>query len=48
MTQAVQAMVGTVVNSIVAVGALTHELLHSLCNLEATQMNMQQSLIEEF
>ena len=30
------------------VGALTHcALLHSICDLKATQMNMQFSLIEE-
>ena len=40
--------VPTVVGSIVVVGVLTHcALLHSMCDLKFTQMNMQHSLIWE-
>ena len=43
MTEAVPVMVG----SIVVVGVLTCTMLHSMCNLKATQMNMQHNLIQE-
>ena len=45
MIEAVQAVVG----SIVVVSILTcYALLHSMCDLKATQMNMKHSLIQEF
>ena len=41
--------VSTVVDSIVVVGALTCcALFHSVCDLKASQMNMQSSLIRGF
>ena len=36
-----------VVDSIIVVGVLTHTLLHAMCNVKATQKNMQHSLIQE-
>ena len=48
MTEAVQAMVGTLFGSIMVVSVLTCcALLHAICALKATQMNVKCSLIWE-
>ena len=46
MTEVVQDVVGSQC-SIMVIGALTCALLHSMCDLKATQMNDQHNLIWE-